>query len=190
MRPYPLNITMNSPSLIPSSHVWRRVAIGLTPVLAVLILAGPAMAQGAVEPDRSFAGAFFISRKADDSVEILGSILPEVEISARHIYSFLGAGFFLGVPFAVWLRCNRPGGLFYGTPGHNAESLVLLVSYVAVVIGELLMVYHRIGFDPFVPNSVLNQTLGFFFCGLFVLINTTVAMMTASYAAPKYGRTS
>jgi len=44
-------------------------------VLTVLILAGPALAQDASEPDRSFAGAFFISRKADDSVEFLGSLI-------------------------------------------------------------------------------------------------------------------
>jgi len=73
MNLHSLKNTMNTPSLMSTPPAWRRWAVGLMPVLALLVLVDPALAQDAT--DRSFAAAFFVSRKADQSLEILGSLI-------------------------------------------------------------------------------------------------------------------
>jgi len=114
---------------------------------------------------------------------LLGWIFESApQLTARELLALVTAAFFVGLPIAVWLN------LLDETPrksslGSMIVRAFLLIAYAFIIVGEALLVLHRVSLgnnNAFMVQSGHEPAIAIFFSLLFVIVNATAAYTTAS----------
>jgi hypothetical protein len=104
-------------------------------------------------------------------------------LTPRQVLALVMATLFVGVPVYVWneiLMDFRDGERSFG---RLVVRIFLLGVYAFIVIAEYVLINHRIEAvqnNAFGAPVTLNETVAVFFSVLFILVNATAALVTAS----------
>jgi hypothetical protein len=135
-----------------------------------------------LEESLDLVGVTLSKHLVDDP--IVGWIFVSVPgLTPRQVLALVMATLFVGVPVYVWIEIL---GDFIDTERSVGRAIVrvfLVGVYGFIVVAEYVLIAHRIEAvqnNAFGAQVSLNPTVAMFFSVLFILVNATAALVTAS----------